>query len=75
MLWTLVVVFFILWILGLATVYTSAALTWLFFVLFIIFLVWAVCCRTEKAPDRAKDLTIYANTKHNFLAGCVASTR
>lgn len=39
MLWLLVVVFFILWILGLATVYTSAALTWLFFVLFIIFLI------------------------------------
>ena len=50
MLWTLVVVFFILWILGLATVYTSAALTWLFFALFIIFLVWQFAAARRQHP-------------------------
>lgn len=39
MLWTLVIVFFVLWILGLASVYASVALTWLFFALCIIFLI------------------------------------
>lgn len=39
MLWILVVVFFVLWILGLTSVYSSLALTWLFFVLFAICLI------------------------------------
>jgi hypothetical protein len=39
MLWILVAIFFILWILGLASVYASIALTWIFFALFVIFLI------------------------------------
>jgi hypothetical protein len=42
MLWILVIAFFILWILGLASVYTSVALTWLFFALWIVVLITQV---------------------------------
>ncbi len=39
MLWTLFVIFLILWILGLANVYTIGAWLWLFFVIALIALI------------------------------------
>lgn len=40
MLWILVVAFFVLWILGLASVYASITLTWFFFALFVILVIF-----------------------------------
>jgi hypothetical protein len=51
MLWILVAIFFVLWILGLASVYASIALTWVFFALFIIFLVWQFIAGRRHGPS------------------------
>ncbi len=47
MLWTLAVVFFILWVLGLLHVYSIGAWVWLFFV------VWIVCLVARLAGGRS----------------------
>lgn len=51
MLWILVAIFFVLWILGLASVYASIALTWLFFALFIIFLISQLIAGRRSRPS------------------------
>jgi hypothetical protein len=45
MLWTIVAIFFVLWILGLASVYTIGAWVWLFFAIWIIALIARVSTR------------------------------
>ncbi len=52
MLWTLFVVFAILWILGLANVFAIGAWIWLFFAIAILSLVWqlARAGRTTAPP-------------------------
>jgi len=55
MLWTLVAVFFTLWILGLGNVYTIGAWIWLFFVIWVIALIAAIVThgRTATPPPDA----------------------
>ncbi|HET9743614.1 MAG TPA: hypothetical protein VFQ00_12750 [Terriglobales bacterium] len=49
MLWIPVVVFFILWILGLAGVYTIGGWDWVFFVAWIVFLIVQVAAQRNAA--------------------------
>ncbi|MGH9571056.1 MAG: lmo0937 family membrane protein [Candidatus Angelobacter sp.] len=55
MLWGISVVFFILWILGLASVVAVGAWIWLFFVIWIVALIAQMATRHSRrpAPPRA----------------------
>lgn len=41
MIWTLFVVFFVLWLLGLGGIFAIGAWLWLFFAIWVISLIWA----------------------------------
>ncbi len=53
MLWTLFVIFLILWILGLANAFAIGAWIWIFFVIAIISLIAQLTWRRSTAPPRA----------------------
>ncbi len=50
MLWTLFVIFAILWILGLANVYAIGAWIWLFFAIAVIALIWQLAAGRRGSP-------------------------
>ncbi|HSM84589.1 MAG TPA: DUF5670 family protein [Candidatus Limnocylindrales bacterium] len=54
MLWTIVVIFFVLWLLGLASVYSIGGWIWLFFVIWIVALIAQFAMgRSHRAPPSA----------------------
>jgi hypothetical protein len=54
MLWAIAVIFFILWILGLASVYAIGGWIWVFFAIWILALIGQMAGRNRRsAPPRA----------------------
>jgi hypothetical protein len=53
MLWTLAVIFFILWVLGLVHVFAIGAWIWLFFVIWVICLIARLASGRRAAPPPA----------------------
>ena len=53
MLWAIAVIFFVLWILGLASVYTIGAWVWLFCLIWIVALIARVAMRHTGPPPAA----------------------
>ncbi len=50
MLWTLAVIFFILWVLGLAHVFAIGAWIWLFFAIWVILLIAQLATSRLRTP-------------------------
>jgi len=53
MLWTIAVIFFILWVLGLVKVFAIGAWLWLFFVVWVVSLIAQMATRRRGVPPPA----------------------